>query len=189
MRTVPLLAAVVAAAATTFLATAPAVSASPNVRYGIQDDAWLASGDGTLSSRLDALHRLGVDVVRFSLRWNEIAAAGPDQASWDGAAQTPFSPRLRSRGIAPVVTLVGAPSWANGGRAPNWAPRGGAELRDVRARGGATVSVGPRLDDLERAEPAGELSPDARGDVVASSSIQRTRRSTLSSRVRSSPAA
>jgi hypothetical protein len=128
MRTIPVVAAVVTAATTTFLATAPAVSASPNVHYGIQDDAWLTTGDGALSSRLDTLQRLGVDVVRFSLRWNEIAAAGPDQAGWDWSGPDAVLAGLRSRGIAPVVTLVGAPSWANGGRAPNWAPRSGASF-------------------------------------------------------------
>jgi hypothetical protein len=118
----------VAAAAAIFFAAEPAAFASPNVRYGIQDDAWLATGDGTLTSRLDTLQRLGVDVVRFSLRWNEIAAAGPDQTGWDWSNDDEVLSGLRSRGIAPVVTLVGSPSWANGGRAPNWAPRSGASF-------------------------------------------------------------
>jgi hypothetical protein len=117
---------VIAAAAAIFLATASAAFASPNVRYGIQDDAWLATGDGTLANRLDTLQRLGVDVVRFSLRWNEIAGSGPDQASWDWSGSDAVLAGLRSRGIAAVVTLVGSPSWANGGRAANWAPRSGA---------------------------------------------------------------
>ena len=34
---------------------APAADASPNVRFGIQDDAWLAHGGGTLDERLDRL--------------------------------------------------------------------------------------------------------------------------------------
>ena len=33
---------------------------------------------------------------------------------------------LRDHGIAPVVTLYGAPRWANGGRAPSWAPTSGS---------------------------------------------------------------
>ena len=33
---------------------------------------------------------------------------------------------LSEHGISPVVTLYGAPRWANGGRAPNWAPKSGA---------------------------------------------------------------
>ena len=53
---------------------APAAEASSGVRYGIQDDAWLAHGAGTLDDRLDRLERLGVDLVRFNLRWNKIEA-------------------------------------------------------------------------------------------------------------------
>ena len=34
--------------------------ASPSVRYGIQDDAWLRFGPGTLEQRLDRLDSLGV---------------------------------------------------------------------------------------------------------------------------------
>ena len=52
--------------------------AAPGVRYGIQDDAWILFGPGRLGQRLDTLDRLGVDVVRFTLHWNEIEpAAGP----------------------------------------------------------------------------------------------------------------
>ena len=35
---------------------------------------------------------------------------------------------LRAHGIAPLVTLLGAPRWANGGRSFNWAPRSGASF-------------------------------------------------------------
>ena len=51
---------------------APAAGASGNVRFGIQDDAWLAHGSGTLDDRLDRLERLGVDIVRFNLHWDKI---------------------------------------------------------------------------------------------------------------------
>ncbi len=125
------------AAAAAVAALAPPASASPSVRYGIQDDAWLAAGDGTLMNRLDTLDRLGVDVVRFSLRWNEIAAAGADEASWDWSSADGVLAGLRARGIAPVLTLVGAPAWSNGGRSPNWAPLTGttfAEFARAAAR-------------------------------------------------------
>ena len=41
---------------------------------------------------------------------------------------------LHERGIAPVVTLYGAPRWANGGRAPNWAPTSGSTFAAFAAR-------------------------------------------------------
>ena len=87
---------------------APAAEASSGVRYGIQDDAWLAHGAGTLDDRLDRLERLGVDLVRFNLRWNtiEVVAGAPDWQESDVALEG-----LRSRGIDAVVGLVGAPAW------------------------------------------------------------------------------
>ena len=43
---------------------------SSGIRYGIQDDAWLEFGPGTLNQRLVTFKRLGVPIVRFTLRWN-----------------------------------------------------------------------------------------------------------------------
>jgi hypothetical protein len=113
----------VLATACAFLAlSAPPATAGPGVRYGIQDDAWLLHGPGTLGSRLDTLSRLGVDVVRFNLQWDRIEArrGRPDWTASDAVLKG-----LRARGIPAVVGLVGSPRWANGGRAPNWAPRAG----------------------------------------------------------------
>jgi polysaccharide biosynthesis protein PslG len=102
---------------------APTAEASPGIRYGIQDDAWLTHGDGTLDDRLDRLERLGVDLVRFNLRWDQVEAqrGSPDWEESDLVLEG-----LRSRGIAAVVALVGAPPWANGGRGPNFAPSASA---------------------------------------------------------------
>jgi hypothetical protein len=98
---------------------APTAQAAPGVRYGIQDDAWLAHGPGTLDERLDRMVTLGVDVVRFNLHWDQVepAEGQPDWGTSDGVLAG-----LRARGIPAVVGLVGAPPWANGGRGPNWAP-------------------------------------------------------------------
>jgi hypothetical protein len=105
-------------------------SPSSGIRFGIQDDAWLAHGPGTLETRLDRLERLGVDVVRFNLHWNTIEAAKgrPDWAGSDAVLEG-----LRARGIGAVVGLVGAPRWANGGMAPNYAPTAASFSRFARA--------------------------------------------------------
>ena len=55
--------------------------ASSRVQFGIQDDAWLEWGPGTLNQRLTTLERLGVPIVRFTLRWNEIARHRPKNAT------------------------------------------------------------------------------------------------------------
>jgi hypothetical protein len=98
---------------------APA-EASPNVRYGVQDDAWLAAGPGTLDDRLAELRSLGVDVYRFTLRWDRVEQRN-NVYDWSWADNVIYG--LRAHGIAPVVTIWGAPRWANGGRSPSYAPR------------------------------------------------------------------
>jgi hypothetical protein len=121
--------------AATLVAAAPA-QASRFVRFGIQDDAWLASEPQLLDERLDRLDRLGVDVVRFTLRWDEIAKARPDEPRssddpdyrWGRYALVLEG--LQDRGIAALVTLYGTPRWANGGRSPNWAPTRGSDFAD-----------------------------------------------------------
>jgi hypothetical protein len=126
-----LLTLVLATAILTLLAPATA-SASGYVKYGIQDDAWLASGPGTLEQRLDTLQRLGVSIVRYTIRWDRVAAKRPRNARSHGDAAYEWGVAdavlrgLRAHGIEAVVTIYGAPRWTNGRRAPNWAPRSGS---------------------------------------------------------------
>src|SRR5438105_4893415 len=119
------------AAAALFASAAPA---APSVRFGIQDDAWLMYGPGTLPQRLDLLQQLGVDVVRFSIHWNDVAPKQPKRAlSADDPAYRwgPYDAvldGLRARGITPLVTLLGTPAWANGRSRPNVAPKSGTSF-------------------------------------------------------------
>jgi beta-glucosidase/6-phospho-beta-glucosidase/beta-galactosidase len=106
-----------AAAAAVFTSGALADS---RVVYGVQDDAWLTYGSGTLETRLTALDRLGVDVYRYTLHWNEIE---PRRGSFRWQNADAILRGLQARGIQPVVTIYGSPGWANGGRGPNVAPR------------------------------------------------------------------
>jgi len=115
---------------------APTAVASKNVRYGIQDDAWLEYGPGKLNQRLETFKRLGVPLVRFTLHWNEIATRrpahpnSPRDPAYDWRQSDRVLRGLRRFGLTPVVTLVGTPAWANGGRAPSYAP---PHPRDFRA--------------------------------------------------------
>jgi hypothetical protein len=110
------------------LLLAQGAAGSPNVRYGIQDDAWLEYGPGTLERRLAIFRSLGVPLVRYTLRWNEIAkrrprdATSPRDRAYDWRRQDRILRGLRRHGLTPVVTLVGTPGWANGGRGPQYAP-------------------------------------------------------------------
>jgi hypothetical protein len=110
---------IILAAVIASLCTCSVAQASPFIRYGIQDDAWLSYGPGTLSDRLDRLDALGVDVVRVTIDWREVE---PRKGAANWARYDTMLAGLHERGIAPLVTLWGSPSWANGGRGPNWAP-------------------------------------------------------------------
>jgi hypothetical protein len=106
-------------AAVAVAALAPEANASPYVRYGIQDDAWLQYGPGTLDQRLGRLESLGVDVVRVTIDWRQTQ---PRRGTYDWARADELLNGLHDHGIAPLVTLYGTPAWANGGCAENWAP-------------------------------------------------------------------
>ena len=98
---------------------------APGVQFGIQDDAWLEFGPGKLSDRVAKLDRLGIDVVRVTLNWQR---AEPNQGRYSWARSDRLLRALRARGLQPVVTLWGTPSWANDGAGPNVAPLDGVDL-------------------------------------------------------------
>jgi Cellulase (glycosyl hydrolase family 5) len=114
------------------LATAPHASAASGIKFGLTDDAWLEHGPGTLDQRLAKLDGLGVHVVRFTLRWDQIAhtqptvPADPSDAAYDWTSADPVLAGLRANGIEVVLQLVGTPGWANGGKASNYVPTSSA---------------------------------------------------------------
>jgi hypothetical protein len=116
--------------------SATSAPASSKVRYGIQDDARLEFGPGTLGQRLATFRRLGVPLVRFTLHWNQVATrrpkkpASPRDRAYDWRRPDRVLRGLRRYGLTPVLTLVGTPAWANGKRPPNFAP---PHPRDFRA--------------------------------------------------------
>jgi hypothetical protein len=123
-----------ALAAVTALVVPATAQASRSIQYGIQDDAWLAYGPGSLEERLNRLDSLGVAIVRYTLRWDQIARTAPanprshlDAAYRWGVADAVLR-GLRARRIDAVVTIYGTPGWANGRRSPNWAPTNGTAV-------------------------------------------------------------
>jgi glycosyl hydrolase family 1 len=107
---------------------APAFAA-PNVQFGIQDDAWLVDGPGTLQHRLDLLQSLGVTLVRYTVHWDQVAPTRPTRAlasndpAYHWTAADEVLKGLHARGIEPLVTLYGAPRWASGSSKGNAAPK------------------------------------------------------------------
>jgi len=124
-------AALFAAVALSSLSTAPRADAATGVKYGLTDDAWLLHGQGSLESRLNKLDALGVRVVRFTLRWDQIAArrpatpSDPADAAYHWTAPDAVLDGLREHGIDVVLQLLGTPAWANGHKPSNYAPTSG----------------------------------------------------------------
>jgi hypothetical protein len=131
----------------TLVVAAPGQAAT-GALYGVQDDAWLAHGPGRLESRLDELDRLGVDVVRFAVRWDVVATERPAvprdhrDPAYDWRSTDAILRGLSRHAIQPLVTLYGTPGWANGGLGPNRAPTSNRSFGDF-AR--AAASRYPRV--------------------------------------------
>lgn len=103
--------------------------ASARAQFGIQDDAWLMYGPGTLSERLTTLDNLGVGIVRLTLRFDEVAPQkpasprSPDAYEWGVFGATIDA--LHAQHMAILITLYGSPRWANGGRSAVTLPTSG----------------------------------------------------------------
>jgi hypothetical protein len=128
---------VIAAALVALAATASTADASHKAQYGVQDDAWIQVGapkSGPLAERLGTLDRLGVDVVRYTLRWDHVATRrpangmNPADPAYDWSSSDALLEGLHAHGIDVVLTLWGTPAWANGWQKPNWAPRSSSAL-------------------------------------------------------------
>jgi len=109
-------------AALALLVSSAAAQASPGARFGIQDDAWLLYGPGSLDQRIATLKGLGVGVVRVTLRWDLVAPTKPakprdntDPAYHDWGVYGEVLDALHANGLAALVTVYGSPGWANGG--------------------------------------------------------------------------
>jgi hypothetical protein len=80
---------------------------------------------------------LGVGIYQYSVSWRRSAPIRPQRPSdpadpayrWDSELDQAIA-AARRHGIRVSVLLNGAPAWANGGRAANWAPRRPADMAD-----------------------------------------------------------
>ncbi|MCQ6482923.1 hypothetical protein NPN19_24120, partial [Vibrio parahaemolyticus] len=83
-------------------ALAGTATASPGLRVGIQDDAWLQFGPGTLEERVSRLDALGVELVRVTLEWRAIESTRGTYA-WERADA--LLEALRQAGLTPIVSI------------------------------------------------------------------------------------
>ena len=120
-----LLTALSAAAVSALLPSAAA--ASPSVRYGVHDDAYLAAGP-TLEPNLRTLDELGAKLVRYMVNWRAIARtrprhpAEPDDPAYNWTNTDAVLGGLHAHGITVLLTLYRVPGWANGGRGSSGVP-------------------------------------------------------------------
>jgi hypothetical protein len=97
------------------------------VRYGVQDDAYLAPGP-SLETRLDTLGDLGAGVVRFMVSWRQVAPtrprhpANPGDPAYDWTSTDAELGALQAHGITVLVTLYRTPVWASRSRIPRAVP-------------------------------------------------------------------
>ena len=104
-----------------------AATASPSVRFGIQDDAYLSTGP-SLEPSLQTLDQLGVGLVRYLLNWRAIAPrkpkhpTSPGDPAYDWTITDAVLGALHAHGIDVLATLYRTPAWANGGKGPAVAP-------------------------------------------------------------------
>ena len=131
MTRLALIAAAAATAATMFLAAS--ATASPNVRYGVQDGAFLSAGP-RLEERLATLDRLGAKLVRYMVNWRQIAPrkprhpANPGDPAYDWSSADAVLGALHAHRIAVLATLYRTPAWASAKRRPRDVPKSSSSL-------------------------------------------------------------
>jgi Cellulase (glycosyl hydrolase family 5) len=119
---------VIGAVAAVCAAAPGTAAASPGVAYGLTDDAWLASGPGSVDDRVTTLAGLGVQVVRFTVRWDQVAPTepadptNPQDPAYDWSTPNDVLGALHAHGIDVVLQIVGTPQWSNGGKPSNYLP-------------------------------------------------------------------
>jgi Cellulase (glycosyl hydrolase family 5) len=107
---------------------APAGALPPGLTVALQDDHLPVTPEENIGARIDLVAATGVRVTRVDVVWSRVAPSRP------GSPADPADPAYRwsrydrivdalgQRGIAAIFNIYGSPSWANGGRAGQWAP-------------------------------------------------------------------
>ena len=117
---------------------ASSATASRGLKKGIFDEANTLYGDPPKTFPM--LKQLGTKYVRMNLHWGgRFGVAGvdptvrptdPNDGQYDWGIYDRAVQYAAENGIQVVFSIVNSPEWANGGRAPRFAPRKMTDLRD-----------------------------------------------------------
>jgi hypothetical protein len=114
---------------------ASSASAPSSLLLGLFDDAVTLDPAANNFPLLQSLH---VQVVRMTLTWGGPGGvankqpehpADPSDPAYDWARYDEAVERANDTGIQLLLTIVGTPPWANGGKRPQYAPRSPGTLR------------------------------------------------------------
>ncbi len=125
------LARLAAAAAAAALLAVPAASASPGLLVGMLDDANTLNFPDATFATLGQLH---AQVARMNLSWRTVAPTRPARPGdptdpayrWDTYDAAVAA--AKAKGVKVLLSIVGTPSWANGGGPAAKAPTSGSDL-------------------------------------------------------------
>ena len=121
---------------------------------GLQDDQLTAVSADLVGARIDRLAASRVRFTRVQVRWVEVAANkpsaadNPDDPAYAWGLYDTVLDGLRGRGIEAMVTVSGAPAWANGGKGPEVAPTAsdfGAFMKALAKRYDGTAHAKVRM--------------------------------------------
>jgi LemA protein len=107
------------------LAGAVPATAAAGLELGVQDDAFLSSAE---PNAWPLARELRPDVIRYNVDWASVARKRPAQAqlpgdpAYDWSASDRIVQNSAAQGARVLLTIVQAPAWANGKRAPRAAP-------------------------------------------------------------------
>jgi hypothetical protein len=128
---------------------APAADASTRQLMVMQDDAQVR---GRTAQTLDEFDRLGVDIVKVNLYWDEVAPNGRRKpASFDGSNPGDYSWSNYGQVIGGIIDRGMQPYLSLGGRGPDWAT----------GKRGRRGTYRPNAKEFQRfAEAAGRQFPE-----------------------------
>jgi hypothetical protein len=111
--------------ALTLVAAVGVVPAQAELQLGIQDDALLTSQE---PNAWPFARGLAPKVVRYNVAWDQVASTrpafpdDPTDRAYDFKRADVMARQTAAIGAQSLFTIVNSPGWANGGKAPRYAP-------------------------------------------------------------------